>query len=205
MTTFPINRLVFHPSKNACESTHLTAGMHLHATTTSWTQPNLWNWPAYYDLSSQLLCLPPSATAAPGTTASRRYHPAQITHTRRFLALSKSNTFAHARPEIDAVPATVLLETPTLLRCSLPPISNTPVLDTIHTPVLETIHTTTSTTIKDYVTNLPTWEQDLLLHATEKPSTLSLYELLTQKHTTLLAVSGGDTDEPKSYGSFTWH
>jgi hypothetical protein len=49
---------------------------------------------------------------------------------------------------------------------------------------------------------IPTWEQDLLLHATEKPSTISLYELLTQKHTTLLAVSDGG--EPKSYGSFGW-
>jgi hypothetical protein len=50
------------------------------------------------------------------------------------LALSNSNTFADARPEIDAATVTVLLETPTLLRCSLPPISNTPVLDTYTLP-----------------------------------------------------------------------
>jgi hypothetical protein len=86
---------------------------------------------------------------------------AQITHARRFLAVSKSNTFADARPEIDAVPVTVLLETATLLRCSLPPISNSPVLDTIYT--------STSTTFKDYVTTLPTWEQDLLFAQQRNP------------------------------------
>jgi hypothetical protein len=48
------------------------------------------------------------------------------------------------------------------------------------------------------------WEQDLLLHATEKLSTISLYELLTQKHTALLAVSDGGADERKSYGLFGW-
>jgi hypothetical protein len=38
----------------------------------------------------------------------------------------------------------------------------------------------------------------------EKPSTISLYELLTQKHTTLLAVSDGGADKPKIYGLFGW-
>jgi hypothetical protein len=47
-------------------------------------------------------------------------------------------------------------------------------------------------------TTLPTWGQDLLLHATEKPSTIPLYELLNQKHTTLLAVSDGGADVPKT-------
>jgi hypothetical protein len=102
-------------------------------------------------------------SASTSITASWYNHPAQITHTRRFLAFLKSNTFADARPEIDAVPVTVILETHTLLRCVLPFISNTP------------IHTITSTTYKDCVTmggESP--------HATEKPSTIPLYELLTQ-------------------------
>jgi hypothetical protein len=87
------------------------------------------------------------------------------------LAVSKSNTFAGARPEIDAAPVTILLETPSLLRWSLPPIPNAPVLDTIHT--------TTCTTFNDYyATTLPAWEQNLLIHATEQPFTTRLYQLL---------------------------
>jgi hypothetical protein len=70
--------------------------------------------------------------------------------------------------------------------------------------MLDTIHTTTSTTFDDYVTTLPTWEQDFLLHSTETPSTILLYELLIQKHTTLPAVSDGGADEPETYGSFGW-
>jgi hypothetical protein len=103
----------------------------------SWIQPNLRSWTTiYYDPFSQMLCqkVPPPATATTGTKASRHYHhPAQITNARRFLVVSKSNTFADAGPEIDAVPVTVLLGTTTLLRCSLPPISNSPMLDTIST------------------------------------------------------------------------
>jgi hypothetical protein len=64
--------------------------------------------------------------------------------------------------------------------------SNSPILDI-----------QTSTTFKDYVATLPTWEQDLLLHATEKPSTTSLYP-------SLLPVSDGWADVPKNYGSFVW-
>jgi hypothetical protein len=37
-----------------------------------------------------------------------------------------------------------------------------------------------------------------------QPSTISLYEVLTQKYPTLLAVSDGGGDKPKSYGSFGW-
>ncbi len=59
-------------------------------------------------------------------------------------------------------------------------------------------------TFNDYVTTLPTWEQDFILHAAEKPSTISLYALLAQKQTTLVAVSDGGAEEPKSYGSFCW-
>jgi hypothetical protein len=110
----------------------------------------------------------------------------------------KEQDLCRRTSEIDAIPATtVLLDTPPLLRCSLRPISNTPELDTPHP--------TTCTTFKDYVKTLPTWEQDLFLNVTEKPSTVPLYELLNQKRTTLLAVSdGGAADAPKSYGSFGW-
>jgi hypothetical protein len=38
----------------------------------------------------------------------------------------------------------------------------------------------------------------------DKSSTISLYELLTQRHTTLLAISDGGADKPKNYGSFGW-
>jgi hypothetical protein len=83
-----------------------------------------------------MLCqqVPALATATTGTNASWHYHPAQITHTRCFLAVTKSNTFADAHPETDAIRVTVLLETATLLRCSLPHILNSPLLDTIHNP-----------------------------------------------------------------------
>jgi hypothetical protein len=70
--------------------------------------------------------VPPPATATTGTKASWHYHPAQITHARQFLAVSKSNTFADAHPEIDAVLVTVLFETTTLLRCSLYPLRTAP-------------------------------------------------------------------------------
>jgi hypothetical protein len=70
--------------------------------------------------------------------------------------------------------------------------------------MLDTLHTPICTTFKDYATTLPTREQDLLLQATEKPSTIPLYALLNQKHTTLLAVSDGGADVPNNYGSFGW-
>jgi hypothetical protein len=83
-----------------------------------------------------MLCqqVPTLGTATTGTNASWHYHPAQITHARRFLAVTKSNTFADAHPETDAVPVTILVEMAILLRCSLPPILNSPLLDTIHNP-----------------------------------------------------------------------
>jgi hypothetical protein len=58
-----------------------------------------------------MLCqkVPPKATATSSSEESWNYHPAQITHARRFLAVPKSKTFADARPDIDAVPVTVLL------------------------------------------------------------------------------------------------
>jgi hypothetical protein len=68
-----------------------------------WTQPNLRTWNTYYDTASP-------ATATTGTKDSWHYHPAQITHTRRFFAVTKSNTFADAHPETDALPVTIYFE-----------------------------------------------------------------------------------------------
>jgi hypothetical protein len=136
-----------------------------------WTQSNLRTWHTYYDPSSQMLCQQVSSTATSGTKSSWNYHPAPITYARRFLAVSKSNTFADERPDIDAIPVTVLLETATIFRCSLLPTSNSHML----------AKPTTCTTYQDYFMTLPTWEQDLLLHVTEKPSTVPLYELLNKK------------------------
>jgi hypothetical protein len=66
----------------------------LRQTMGQWTQPNLRTWNTYYDTASQMLCqhVPTPATATTGTKDSWHYHPAQITHTRRFLAVTKSNT-----------------------------------------------------------------------------------------------------------------
>jgi hypothetical protein len=69
-----------------------------------------------------------SSQSQRATHLQMNYHPAHITYARRFLAVSKSNTFADERPDIDATPVTVLLETATLLRYSLPPTSNSPML-----------------------------------------------------------------------------
>jgi hypothetical protein len=154
-----------------------------------WTQPNLRNWHTYFDPSSQMLCQQVSSTATTGTKSSWHYHPAPITHARRFLAASTSNTFADERPDTDAIPVTVLLETDTLIRCSLPPTSNSPML----------AKPTTCNTFQDYVKTLPKWDQDLHLNVTEKPSTVPLHELLNQKRTTLLAVSDGGADVRNNY------
>jgi hypothetical protein len=128
-----------------------------------WTRPDLRNWPAYYDSSSQMLCqmVPPHATATLGTSStSWAYHPAGIECTRRFVAISKNAaSFQDSRPTPDAVPVTVLLDTPTLLRCSIPPMPLEPAHDAVRAPI--------NATFADYVTNLPLWERDLLAHATE--------------------------------------
>jgi hypothetical protein len=83
-----------------------------------WVRPVLRNWPAYYDSSSQMLyqMIPPHATATLGTSStSWPYHPAGIECTRRFVAVSKNvASFQDSRPPPNAVPATVLLDTPTL-------------------------------------------------------------------------------------------
>jgi hypothetical protein len=114
------------------------------------------------------------ATATPSTDASWHYHPAEITQTRRFLAvLTRNDAFQDSRSDFDAVPITVLREIPILLRCSLPPIP--PYC------VLVTISSQACATYADYVTTLLMWEQqDLLVHAMKKPIATSLYQLLQQ-------------------------
>jgi hypothetical protein len=61
-------------------------------------------------------------TATPGTAnTSWQYYPG-IASTRRFIAgIERRCLFSRFTPPPDAVPVTVLLETPTLLRCSIPP------------------------------------------------------------------------------------
>jgi hypothetical protein len=44
----------------------------------------------------------------------------------------------------------------------------------------------------------------LTANATEKPSTIPLYDLLSLQHATQLAVSDGGADVPKNYDSFGW-
>jgi hypothetical protein len=100
------------------------------------TRTDLRAWSAYYDPSSQLICqmLSPSATAPPGSATSWYY--GEITHKRRFCAVSTRNKpFQDSRPPPDALPITVLRETPTLLRCSLPPTPPDSVLDSIRSPI----------------------------------------------------------------------
>jgi hypothetical protein len=83
-------------------------------------------------------------------------------YTRQFLAVSTRNeTFQDARPLLDAVPITVLRRTPTLLRCSLPPIQPDSVLDTMLSPICATF--------ADYFMTLSMWERDLVAHAMEDP------------------------------------
>jgi hypothetical protein len=122
-----------------------------------------------------MLCqrVPTPANAPPGTAATWNYHTAPTTATRRFLAVSTSSaTFQDSHPGIDAVPITILRETPTQIRCSLPLI-----------PAESAIATTLTkcATFADYASNLPTWEQDLLVHATEHSDTTPLYELLQKE------------------------
>jgi hypothetical protein len=61
------------------------------------------------------------------------------------------------------VPIAVLLETPNLRRCSLPPIPY---------PIRLVLHY--------YIATLPMWECDLLVHAIDKALATPLYEFLLQ-------------------------
>ena len=87
-----------------------------------WNQPQLRTWPAYYEPSSQMICQMGPATdgETPRTDQTWQYHSQAATSTRRFLAIPKSNIFQDSRPETDAIPVTILRETTTELRCSLP-------------------------------------------------------------------------------------
>jgi hypothetical protein len=117
-----------------------------------WTRPDQRIWPVYYDSSSQMLCqmvqTPQHETATPGTAnTSWQYYPAGIASTRRFIAVSKdAASFQDSRPPPDAVPVTVL-ETPTLLRCSIPSLPPETGHDAIRDPKVATF--------ADYVATLP--------------------------------------------------
>ncbi len=164
------------------------------------TRPDQRIWPVYYDSSSQMLCqmvqTPQHETATPGTAnTSWQYYPAGIASTRRFIAVSKdAASFQDSRPPPDAVPVTVLLETPTLLRCSIPSLPPETGHDAIRDPKVATF--------ADYVATLPLWEQDLLADATEvECPDSSLYELLQQRNVNILVASdGGHNDDCGSYG-----
>jgi hypothetical protein len=125
-------------------------------------------WPAYYDLSSQMLCqkVTQQAIVSHSTTAtSWQYYPAGIESTRRFIAVSTSAAaFQDSRPPPDTIPVTVVLETPTLLRCSIPPMPTEPVHDTAQSTICATFD--------EYIATLPRWERDLLVYVAEhlKPS-----------------------------------
>jgi hypothetical protein len=100
----------------------------LHQIAGPWTRPNVRTWPAHYEASTQMVS--PPATARPGTAFSWHYHPAEITHPRRFPALpTRNDAFLDSRPDLDAVPATVLREASTLLQWSLSPIPADSMLD----------------------------------------------------------------------------
>jgi hypothetical protein len=93
------------------------------------------------------------------------------------------------RTERGVVPVAVLRETPTLLRCSLPPNS-----------VLAKQRSPTCAAVADCVTTLPMWERDILVYAMERPLATLLYNLLLQKNATLLVLSDGGAF--KHYGPF---
>jgi hypothetical protein len=57
--------------------------------------------------------------------------------------------------------------------------------------MLDTNRHPTRATFADYVTTLPMWDRELLVHAMEKPLATPFYQLLLQKDSTLLVVSDG--------------
>jgi hypothetical protein len=148
------------------------------------------------DLASILRFINTNALSDGVSSSKRIYYPAEIEYTRRFLSVStRYDSFQDSRPPIDAAPITVLLETPTLLRCSLPPGLYEPVPDTIHPPICATF--------AHYVTTLPQWERDLLAKATEDPfPDTPLYHLLQQRNVNILVASDGG--HKRDYNSFGW-
>jgi hypothetical protein len=95
----------------------------------TWTTNRIW--PVYYDSSSQMLCqmvqTPQHETATPGTAnTSWQVLPSRDrVHTTIHSNRRDAASFQDSRPPPDAVPVTVLLETPTLLRCSIPSLPRT--------------------------------------------------------------------------------
>jgi hypothetical protein len=107
--------------------------------------------------------IPPHATATLGTSStSWTYYPAGIECTRRFIVVSKNAaSFQDSRPPPDAVRVTVLLEAPTLLRCSIPPMPLEPAHDALRAPI--------NATFADSGATLPLWDGTSLL--TQRRST----------------------------------
>ena len=161
-----------------------------------WTLPQIRIWPAYYEPSSQLICQ--QGQALDGKTISLnqtwQYHSPAATQTRRFLAIPKNNIFQDSRPASDAIPVTILRETTTDLRCSLPQLWDSPQLVAKRPTIIATF--------QDYVLTLPTWEQSLLINVKEDIGTTPLYDLLIQDQVSLLAASDCGHFDP--YGSFGW-
>jgi hypothetical protein len=96
------------------------------------------------------------ATVPRGTTVtSWQYHLAGIESTRRFVAVSTSAAaFQDSRPQPDAV--TVVLETPILLRCFVPPMPPEPVHDAARSKICAMFD--------EYIATLRRWERDLLVY-----------------------------------------
>jgi hypothetical protein len=146
-----------------------------------------------------MLCqiAPQHATAIFGTSStSWTYHATGVESIRQFLAVTKkAASFQDSPPSFDAVPVTVLGETPTLLRCSIPPTQTEPVQDAVQAPIC--------VTFADYVATLPLWDRDLIkLNIESYCPDSSLCELLQQENVKILAASdGGHKDD---YGSFGW-
>jgi hypothetical protein len=147
-----------------------------------WTRPDQRIWPVYY-LSSQMLCqmvqTPQHELQRPVLLTPLGSTTQQGSRPRRFIAVSKDAALSRFTPPPDAVPVTVLLETPTLLRCSIPSLPPETGHDAIRDPKVAT-----------FPTGFPL-KQDLLADATEVECPSSLYELLQQRNVNILAASDG--------------
>jgi hypothetical protein len=114
------------------------------------------------------------------------------TSTRRFIAVTKNATsFQDSRPPSDATPVTVLLETPTLLRCSVPPcrprLCTSYHLDSCHVRSLYRSFTAVGGGTSSF-----TIQSSTVL--------ISSHELLQQENVNILVANdGGHKDD---YGSF---
>jgi hypothetical protein len=142
-----------------------------------WTDQRIW--PVYYDSSSQMLCqmvqTPQHETATPGTANCLGRVPGRAT-------IHRYRDAAWKIPP-DAVPVTVLLETPTLLRCSIPSYRRR----------------LGGRDTRSESCNVPrhTWQlyrcgnRTSLLMQRRSNADSSLYELLQQRNVNILAASDG--------------